>query len=613
MNLTFQPQWRDHLKRWLQVMVVVAAAAAVVSLAIERGFHEPHRLIRQQVLHAVQATAVGLFVVWRFVGLWLAPDRRRYMQSHWLDFALIAVGAAVLLVAFELFLAAGTVYVATIQVFLGIQLIVELIRFHVTFSASALPPARLLVLGFLLLIVAGALLLMLPKATTFDHIYSRHPFLHSLNCLFTATSATCVTGLIVYDTQTDFTLFGQVVILAMMQLGGLGIMIFGSVFGVLLGRQLTIRQSMVMQDALAQQTLGEIGRMVKFILTTTLTIEAIGAVALYWMWSQDLGAGQHRWFHAVFHSVSAFCNAGFSLQPDSLVRYRGAWQVYGAIMPLIIIGGLGFPVLHELWQRTTGWLGAGRAGGAKMSPANPDLPARRRHLSLHSKLVLISSTVLILAGAVLLFVGESRSVRASSDGRRTDQMASMPTGQRALSALFQSVTARTAGFNTVSLEPGTLSPGSHFLLCLLMFVGGSPGSTAGGIKTVTVVVMMLAVTATLRRRENIEVFGRTILAQMVRRAAAIITLGLALVSAAVLLLCYSESASLLEVLFEAVSAFGTVGLSTGLTPHLTALGRCVIIALMFAGRIGPLTLLVALAGRERTARYEYPAELVIMG
>ena len=177
-----------------------------------------------------------------------------------------------------------------------------------------------------------------------------------------------------------------------------------------------------------------------------------------------------------------------------------------------------------------------------------------------------------------------------------------------MSALFQSVTARTAGFNTISLEPGTLSPGSHFLLCLLMFVGGSPGSTAGGIKTVTVVVMMLAVTATLRRRENIEVFGRTILAQMVRRAAAIITLGLALVSAAVLLLCYSESAS-----FEAVSAFGTVGLSTGLTPHLTALGRCVIIALMFAGRIGPLTLLVALAGRERTARYEYPTEPVIMG
>jgi len=179
--------------------------------------------------------------------------------------------------------------------------------------------------------------------------------------------------------------------------------------------------------------------------------------------------------------------------------------------------------------------------------------------------------------------------------------------------VFQSVTARTAGFNSVPTTISAMSPSSQFLLMLLMFIGGSPGSTAGGVKTVTMTVMLLAVLATLKRRENVESFGRTIVPQLVRRAAAIITLGCALLSAGVLLLCYSESASLLDVLFESVSAFGTVGLSTGLTRHLTELGRCVIIVLMFAGRIGPLTLLIALAGREHAVRYDYPAENVIMG
>jgi trk system potassium uptake protein TrkH len=192
-------------------------------------------------------------------------------------------------------------------------------------------------------------------------------------------------------------------------------------------------------------------------------------------------------------------------------------------------------------------------------------------------------------------------------------MASLPPGQRALAALFQSTTARTAGFNTVSLEPGAISPGNHFLLCILMFIGGSPGGTAGGVKTVTATVMLLAVLAALRRRENVEVLGRTIPAELVRRAATVITVCSLLVSGAVLLLGYTESAGLLEVMFETVSAFGTVGLSTGLTPHLTAFGRGVIIVLMFAGRIGPLTLLIALAGRRRAVRYEYPIEPVIMG
>jgi len=331
---------------------------------------------------------------------------------------------------------------------------------------------------------------------------------------------------------------------------------------------------------------------------------------LYPMFARQLGDHPHPWFYAMFHSVSAFCNAGFALHSDSLMRYRSAWQVYGIVMPLIVLGGLGFPVLYDLGQKLVGRLGM-------LWPANRERlhrPALRpRALSLHTRIVLVSSAALLVAGAVLLWAGETMRAWSAGDAWREDQMASMTSGPRALAAVFQSVSARTAGFNTVLLDPGSLSPGSHFLLCVLMFVGGSPGSTAGGVKTVTMTVMLLAVLATLKRRENVESFGRTIVPQLVRRAAAIITLGCALLSAGVLLLCYSESASLLDVLFESVSAFGTVGLSTGLTRHLTELGRCVIIVLMFAGRIGPLTLLIALAGREHAVRYDYPAENVIMG
>ena len=312
---------------------------------------------------------------------------------------------------------------------------------------------------------------------------------------------------------------------------------------------------------------------------------------MYSMWSGDPSI-QHPWFHAVFHAVSAFCNAGFALQSDSLVSLRGAWQVYIVIMPLIVLGGLGFPVLYELASRL--W--------HRVRPVS-----RRRRLSLHTRIVLATSLTLIVLGAAVLWLGEWTA--HSGDG----QMAAMSAGPRFLAALFQSISARTAGFNTISLDPGHLSPGSHFLLCLLMFVGGSPGSTAGGVKTVTVTVMALAIVATLRRRENVESFARTIPAKLVRRAAAIIMLSFALVSVATLVLCYSESAGLRDVLFESVSAFGTVGLSTGLTPHLTSFGRGVIIVLMFVGRVGPLTMLLALAGRERVVQYDYPTESVIMG
>jgi trk system potassium uptake protein TrkH len=445
---------------------------------------------------------------------------------------------------------------------------------------------------------------------------------HWLNCLFTAVSATCVTGLTVYDTGADFTRFGQTVILALIQLGGLGIMIFGSLIGILVGRQLSLRQSLVLQDALSHQTLGQLRRVVVFVLVTTSACELAGTAALYTMWPTTVGPAGTRLFYSVFHAVSAFCNAGFSLQSDSLVPYRGAWQVYGAVMPLIVLGGLGFPVLSDLYQavrsRLVPAVARWRAGPAVAPMVRPR--PRVHRLSLHSKLVLTATIPMILLPALAFYTFETmerdrrdhRSDEAA--GLLSPAMADMTVADRMATALFQSVTTRTAGFNTAAQDPESLSPASMFLTVLLMFVGGSPASTAGGVKTVSVAILVLAIHSTLRGRRAVEGFHRTIPRDAVRRAAVVVIVMFGLASLVTLLLAAAErGASLAEVLFESVSACGTVGLSTGLTPRLTVVGRIIIMLGMFAGRMGPLTLLVVLAGKGAAARYEYPHEQVVIG
>jgi len=606
---------------------MVTAVAAALALLIEYGFPAEQHPLPVPVLEAIELSAVVMFVIARAAELLAAPARAEHLARNWLDYALIGLGAGALAVEFELtrqpVLKAGTVYVATMQAMILARSGLQLLRFNVAFSQTKLHPARLMVLSFSAAIVVGTLLLALPAAS--------HPSLrgdqwyyqarHLLNCLFTATSATCVTGLVVYDTGQDFTRFGQAVILILIQLGGLGIMIFGSVFGLMLGRQLSLRESLVLQDTLSYQTLGQIGRMVKFICIVTFLVEAIGAAALYPMWDAAIPAAE-RCFRSVFHAVSAFCNAGFALQRDNLVGYRGAWQVYGVIMPLIVLGGLGFPVLYDLYEAARRALRMQPTRRPASQSERPILP-QRRGLSLHSKLVLSTSLILIVVGAAWLWFFETPTRLGSRHrilptGRiivraPANSMTALDPAERVLAALFQSVTTRTAGFNTVRTDTEAMSPASHFLMCLLMFVGGSPGSTAGGVKTVTFAVLILSVMATLRRREHVEAFSRSISLDLVKKAAALITLMLLLVSLVILVLCVTEKATMSQIIFEAFSACGTVGLSTGITPQLTIPGRVVIILAMFAGRLGPLTLLIALAGRVRTARYEYPEEPVMIG
>ena len=602
-----------RVRRGCNAVMALLAVAAVVSLVIEYGLLRRPTWAPGTLLHGVQAAAVIGFALSRVLGLIVAARPLTELRQRWFEWLLI-VAAAVLLVvevrAGRPILVAGAAYVITLQVLLSVQVVVQIVRANISMAQRSWRPGTLMVLTFATVILLGAALLALPVASregavAYDH--ADKAALHVLRCLFTATSATCVTGLVVYDTGSEFTLFGQTVILAMIQLGGLGIMIFGTVFGMLLGRRLSLRESVVLQDAMSHNTLGQLASMVYFVVAATFVMEAIGAVLLYPMFAEAFADPFRRAFAAVFHSISAFCNAGFSLQSDSLVGFAQpaagspAWQVYGVFMPLIVLGGLGFPVLRDV------------AAACRLVPGRLLKRPRQqaRVFSLHTRLVLSVSGLLIAGGALLLWLTELPTPPRPAPAERV--RAAREARMDPADALFQSITARTAGFNTVHMDTDHRPATSHLVLCGLMFVGGSPASTAGGIKTVTFAVLVLAVWSTLRRRNAVEAFGRRVPEALVRRAAALAVLMLTLVSAGTLVLCLTERYPLTDVLFEVVSACGTVGLSTGITPQLTWIGQILIIVAMFVGRLGPLTLLIAVAGTDRRVPYEYPGEPVIIG
>jgi len=601
------------IRGYLERLLPIVTLAALVSLALEFGFYDPR--ISESVLIAVQLVAVGVYAVVRVLQVWTAARRWVALRRLWYDVAILAAAGVVVLLEFEFssspVVTLSMTYVALMQTALALGLVVKVVRINLALSQRVLQPTRFVLMTFVVLILLGTIALALPKAMPREFWQDGGVSLpkHLLNCAFTATSATCVTGLVVYDTGSDFTFYGQVVILLLIQLGGLGIMVFGSVMGILAGRQLSLRHSLVLQDETSYHTLGEMRTLVKFIMFSTFVIEAVGVVVVYPLFSHIPGFGD-RLFHAVFHSISAFCNAGFALQSDSLVSFQRSWPTYLGIMPLIILGGLGFPVLRDLWQGVVQRFEdrSRRRRGVPFAAPPP-----KRWLSLHSRLVLVTTAVLIVAPTFLFVLFETFQTGAADHSTTGRAFAELTPVNRLLNAMFLSVTCRTAGFNTVPMDSASLSPASHMLAAILMFIGGSPGSTAGGIKTSSLAVMILAVWATLRGRQHVEAFGRRISEVVVRRAGAVMVVMVALVSVGTLTLCFTEGVSLREALFETVSAAGTVGLSTGMTPDLTLWGRAVIIVTMLAGRLGPLTVLVAMAGVPHPVRYEYPKEDVVIG
>lgn len=437
-----------------------------------------------------------------------------------------------------------------------------------------LKPAQTLAMSFVLMILLGTLLLSVPQMVVDP---SKISF---IDALFTATSAATVTGLSLFPISEFYRAGGQWVILLLIQLGGLGIMTFGALLSLITHRHIRLHDAVLLHGALETESVGTVKKEIQLIFLITLTIEAMGALLL---WLSFPSETPFPLFQAIFHSVSAFCNAGFSLFPNNLEGYVSEFSVNGVIAALIILGGLGFPVLNNLSQYPL--FNQGKSTW---------------RLTFHSKLVLSTSALLLVAGTVGLLIFEYQG-----------ELKALAWHEKFVAAAFQSVTARTAGFNTLNLS--LFSDGGLFLLMVLMWIGGSPASTAGGIKTTTFGVMIATLRAVLRGREEVELFNRRLSPAAIQKSLSLAFISSALLVIFLMLMFLIEDGSFKSILFETVSAFNTVGLSTGITPRFSPLGKVILVAAMFVGRIGPLTLAFSLAERTSKGKYSYPQEKVIVG
>jgi len=430
-------------------------------------------------------------------------------------------------------------------------------------------PPQVLSLTFLATILAGTLLLCLPAATTAP--------ISLIDAFFTATSATTVTGLAVVSTGTDFTLFGQTVIMVLMQIGGLGLMTFAVLIVMLLGKKIGLRGRILIQQSFNQYSLGGMIRLVRIILLFTFAIEFLAVVFLAVRWVPEYGWG-FGLFTSAFHAVSAFNNAGFSLWDDSLSAYVGDPTVNLIITFLFITGGIGFTVLYDLWKTKN-----------------------FRHLSLHSKVMISGTFIVNLLAMLFLFVSEYGNMQT---------LGALPIGDKLWASYFQAVTPRTAGFNSIDI--GSMETGSIVLISLLMFIGAGSASTGSGIKLTTFLVIIFMTTSYLKGRKEAVIFNRAIPAHLLERSLAIVFISLSAVFIGILTLTYTENAPFEWIIFEAFSAFGTVGLSMGLTAELSNAGKIIIMALMFIGRVGPITLAFALA-RPHKGQVSHPKGDIFTG
>lgn len=452
--------------------------------------------------------------------------------------------------------------------------------------------AKSLVLGFLTVILMGTVLLMLPIASK-DGMS-----LGFVDSFFTATSAVCVTGLVVVNTAAHFTIFGKVVILVLIQIGGLSFMTLVTAFIILFGKRITLRDRLLIKESLNQHTTSGMVKLVKNIIRGTFIIEGIGALVLFLFFFvngegfiDSIGMG-------IFISISAFCNAGFDVIGDSsLMPYVGSDILNITVMLLIIIGGIGFAV----------WVDAVDFVRGLLSGINPKVCIKR--LSLHTKIVLTITSVLLVSGFLVTFVLEFFN---------PDTLGGLGFSDKVLASWFQSVTLRTAGFNTLDLN--LLNEPTKIFYLLQMFIGGSPGGTAGGVKTVTIGVIFFGIISAVKGRDELVAFNRTIHLNTLLKSLAVLTLNMSAIVVAVMVLSSTmsnlpDTITFLDLLFESVSAVGTVGLTLSVTPYLTVIGKLTIAICMFLGRLGPLTIAIAFTKKANNTNFnvKYPHEKIIVG
>ena len=435
--------------------------------------------------------------------------------------------------------------------------------------------SRKIILGFMLAILMGTFLLMTPVASTSGKGLS------FITALFTVTSAVCVTGLSVIDISKELTVTGQIILLIFIQLGGLGVMTFSSFLFLLIGKKITFGERELLKEERNLENNGGILDFLIKVFKTVGLIEIIGTIFLTSRFAQDMSFGKALYF-GIFHSISAFCNAGFSLFSNNLETYRDSLVINMTISYLIIIGGIGFTVINSIIQAVR---------------------YKKKKFDLTSKVAIIMSMFLVVLGTVLFLVleyGNSKSI------------GNLPFSTKILASFFQSVSTRTAGFNTVPL--GNLSGATIFLFCILMFIGASPGSTGGGIKTTTFGVIIFYVIGIAKRKDSVSIFNRRFGWEVLNRALVILVIALLYVATIILIIASIESNLTLEqVMFEVVSAFGTVGLTLGITSELGTISKILIICTMFLGRLGPMTFALALDGSNEIEKIQFPKENILVG
>lgn len=442
-------------------------------------------------------------------------------------------------------------------------------------KTSQLSGVQILALGFAIVILIGAIILTLPISSKSGNATN------FLDSLFTATSAVCVTGLVTLDTGTYWNEFGQIVIMLLIEVGGLGFMAFTTLLAILLKRRITLRDRLIMQEAMNTFSIQGLVKMVERIVLFTVLVQIIGGLLLATQFIKDYGPLKGLYF-GIFHSVSAFCNAGFDLFGgySSVTSYSSNAIVLLTLSIIIIVSGLGFTVIIELLKYK-----------------------KDRRLSTHTKLVLLMTSILLFGGILFMFALEYNN---------PETLGPMSIKNKILNAIFAGVSPRTAGFNSISLDG--MTSGGKFLTIILMYIGGSPGSTAGGLKTATFGIIVLTVVSVIKGREDTELFGRRLSKELVYRAFAILIISFSLVVVVTMLLCITQpKEQFIDLLYEATSAFATVGLTTGVTQRLNFIGKIIIMITMYFGRVGPLTVALALTNKRKNKGYRYPETKILIG
>lgn len=541
----------------------------VVETILVKGFLFTEPPIVQSLLRYGYNAIIILYIFWVFLRILQSGLR---LRLHLPDIFLSAILIAMF---FPVFIGGSIVSFRVV-----LSLLIAFFRtsgFAAFFKVIQVNPSRILLLSFFGGALIGAFLLMLPAATT------DHQGADFYDALFTSSSAVCVTGLIVRDTGYYFSGFGQAIILILIQIGGLGIMTFSTLYAILLGKRLGLRQEEQMREIMESPTAPQMYRLIVSVITTTLLFEFIGSVLLYLRFLSEMDS-VHATKNAVFHSISAFCNAGFSLFPNNLMRYVDDAYVNIIVIFLVVLGGLGFVVIDDIRKN--------------MRNFNP-LTLRWSRLTVHTRIVIIMSAALIFVGTMLIFFLEFDNT-----------MLRLSVGDKLLSAVFQSVTCRTSGFNT--LDIGAMRNATLLLCILLMFIGASSSSTGGGIKTTTFAVLLLSARAHLTSRPRVEVFRRSIAPETVYKSIAIVLFASTFIFIITLVLLSTQTGTFLQIIFETFSAFGTVGLSMNYTAELDSLGKVLMSILMYIGRVGPLTIALAL-GERRMVTMQFPTTRIIVG